>query len=84
MTTSFPQKDEQNQLVDLLQNKEMIVCYGAGGVGKTTTSAALGIKAALMGRRVLALITLVTQVGALQMATRPRAPRRHRRRCQPC
>ncbi len=55
MTTPFPQESEQKQLIDLLQGKEMIVCYGAGGVGKTTTSAALGIKAALMGRRVLVL-----------------------------
>ncbi len=55
MTTQFPQESEQKQLASLLQNKEMIVCYGAGGVGKTTTSAALGIKAAMAGRRVLVL-----------------------------
>lgn len=33
----------------------MIVCCGAGGVGKTTTSAALGLAAARAGRRVLVL-----------------------------
>lgn len=55
MTTSFSQSVEQKKLAELLSQKQMIVCYGAGGVGKTTTSAALGIKAALMGRRVLVL-----------------------------
>ena len=39
----------------LLIEKRVIVCCGAGGVGKTTTSAALGIAAARMGRRVLVL-----------------------------
>jgi anion-transporting ArsA/GET3 family ATPase len=39
----------------LLQSKKVIVCCGAGGVGKTTTSAALGLAAARMGRRVLVL-----------------------------
>ena len=33
----------------------MIVCAGSGGVGKTTVSAALGLRAASNGRRVLAL-----------------------------
>jgi len=33
----------------------VIVCCGAGGVGKTTTSAALGLAAARAGRRVLVL-----------------------------
>jgi len=33
----------------------IIVCCGAGGVGKTTTSAALGLRAAELGRRVVVL-----------------------------
>ena len=33
----------------------MIVCAGSGGVGKTTVSAALAVRAAVGGRRVLAL-----------------------------
>jgi len=55
MTTPFPQEAEREQLEQLLLTKRLIVCYGAGGVGKTTTSAALGIKAALLGRKVLVL-----------------------------
>jgi anion-transporting ArsA/GET3 family ATPase len=39
----------------LIQNHRVIVCTGSGGVGKTTTSAALGIAAARMGKRVLVL-----------------------------
>ena len=33
----------------------VIVCCGAGGVGKTTTAAALGLRAAERGRRVVVL-----------------------------
>ena len=33
----------------------IIVCCGAGGVGKTTTAAALGLRAAEQGRRVCVL-----------------------------
>lgn len=36
-----------------LQEKRLIVCVGSGGVGKTTTAAALAIQAALLGRRVV-------------------------------
>lgn len=39
----------------LLRNKQVVVCCGAGGVGKTTTAAALGLAAAANGRRVLVL-----------------------------
>ena len=33
----------------------IIVCCGSGGVGKTTTAAALGVRAAESGRRVVVL-----------------------------
>ncbi|MEW1550217.1 ArsA family ATPase [Streptomyces tsukubensis] len=36
-------------------NTRIIVCCGAGGVGKTTTAAALGVRAAERGRRVVVL-----------------------------
>ncbi len=39
----------------LLGKKKVVVCVGSGGVGKTTMAAALGIRAATMGRRVLVL-----------------------------
>jgi len=42
-----------NQVSELLKSKKVIACCGAGGVGKTTVSAALAIRAAREGRRVL-------------------------------
>jgi anion-transporting ArsA/GET3 family ATPase len=38
---------------ELLADRHIIVCTGSGGVGKTTTSAALGLRAAEMGRRTI-------------------------------
>ena len=40
-------------ITTLIESKRVVVCCGAGGVGKTTASAALGLAAARMGRRVL-------------------------------
>lgn len=42
-------------LAELVRTKAVIVVCGAGGVGKTTTSAALGLAAARLGRRALVL-----------------------------
>lgn len=42
-------------LENLLLGRQIIICCGSGGVGKTTVSAALGVQAALLGRKVLAL-----------------------------
>jgi anion-transporting ArsA/GET3 family ATPase len=39
----------------VLEEKALIVCVGSGGVGKTTVAAALGLAAALAGRKVLVL-----------------------------
>ena len=39
----------------LIANKRVIVCCGAGGVGKTTTAAAIGLAGASVGRRTLVL-----------------------------
>ena len=43
------------KLRDVVAEKQVIVCCGAGGVGKTTTSAALALSAARLGRRALVL-----------------------------
>lgn len=45
----------QSPLADCLENGRLIVCSGPGGVGKTTTAAALGLRGALMGRKVIVL-----------------------------
>ena len=42
-------------LGDLLKPHKLIICVGSGGVGKTTTAAAIGLHAAHQGRRALVL-----------------------------
>ena len=38
---------------DILTERTVIVVVGSGGVGKTTTAAALGLRAAQLGRRAI-------------------------------
>ncbi|NQU08106.1 MAG: AAA family ATPase, partial [Candidatus Abyssubacteria bacterium] len=40
---------------ELIETREIIICCGSGGVGKTTTAAAIGIQAALHGLKVIVL-----------------------------
>ncbi len=42
-------------LLGLVRDRRVLVCLGPGGVGKTTTAAAVGVGAALLGRRTLVL-----------------------------
>ena len=42
-------------LAEVLAQHRIVVCVGSGGVGKTTTSAALALHAAILGKRVLCL-----------------------------
>jgi anion-transporting ArsA/GET3 family ATPase len=42
-------------LDELLRSRQLVVCVGPGGVGKTTVAAALGVRAAQLGRRTLVL-----------------------------
>lgn len=42
-------------LSHLIQSRRVILCAGSGGVGKTTTAAAIGLAAARLGRRTLCL-----------------------------
>jgi anion-transporting ArsA/GET3 family ATPase len=42
-------------LREVLEEHRVVVCVGSGGVGKTTTAAALAVHAAMEGRRVLCL-----------------------------
>lgn len=42
-------------LAELIESRRVIVTVGAGGVGKTTTAAALGVAAARRGKRVLCM-----------------------------
>jgi anion-transporting ArsA/GET3 family ATPase len=57
MTPAMTQVKTQQELdtLALVDKKHIILCCGSGGVGKTTTSAALGLLAASRGRSVLVL-----------------------------
>jgi anion-transporting ArsA/GET3 family ATPase len=52
-TLNAPHLDIDDLLAD--RNTRIVVCCGSGGVGKTTTAAALGLRAADMGRHVCVL-----------------------------
>ncbi|MCA0293180.1 MAG: ArsA family ATPase [Actinobacteria bacterium] len=57
--------------------KRIIVCCGSGGVGKTTTAAALGLRAAESGRRVVVLtidpaLRLAQSLGLTALDNTPR------------
>jgi anion-transporting ArsA/GET3 family ATPase len=43
------------ELAEVVARHRVVVCLGSGGVGKTTTSAAIALRAAMDGRRVLCL-----------------------------
>jgi anion-transporting ArsA/GET3 family ATPase len=47
-----PRLNSDFDVAGLLQDARILVCCGAGGVGKTTSAAALGLLAAQLGRRV--------------------------------
>ena len=49
-----PPQLDVDRLIDDRRNR-IIVCCGSGGVGKTTTAAAIGLRAAERGRRVVVL-----------------------------
>lgn len=67
----------------LLQGKKIVICCGSGGVGKTTVSAALGVQAALLGKKVLALTVdpakrLADSLGLSELGNREtRVPEEH-------
>ncbi|MDP9034666.1 MAG: AAA family ATPase [Myxococcota bacterium] len=65
-------------LEELIRTRHVLVVVGAGGAGKTTTTAALGVAAAQRGRRVLCLTIdpakrLAQSLGLEQMTTAEQA-----------
>src|SRR5690349_15272605 len=75
MSAAPPVLDVDAMLDD--RSTEIIVCCGAGGVGKTTTSAALALRAAERGRKVVVLTIdparrLAQSMGIEQLDNTPR------------
>ncbi len=65
-----------NSINNLLQEKEVIITCGTGGVGKTTLSAALGIQGARLGKKVLVITIdpakrLATSLGLKDLGDSP-------------
>ena len=62
---------------DMLGSADVVVCCGSGGVGKTTTAAALALRAAERGRRVVVLTIdparrLAQSMGLTELDNTPR------------
>ncbi len=47
--------ERREDFLELVRQRDIVVCAGSGGVGKTTTSAVLGLQAAVEGQRVLVM-----------------------------
>jgi len=70
--------DHRPSLAAVVDERHVIVCTGAGGVGKTTTAAALAIEAARRGRRTIVLTIdparrLAQSLGLSRLSTSPRS-----------
>ncbi len=55
MNSSAPSQISADTIRNVLDDGRLIVCVGPGGVGKTTTAAALGLRAAMAGRKTIVL-----------------------------
>ena len=65
-----------NVIADIVDKKEVIVCAGSGGVGKTTTAAAIAMRAAIEGKKAVVLTIdpakrLATSLGLKELSSEP-------------
>jgi anion-transporting ArsA/GET3 family ATPase len=65
-----------NPISEILATKEVVVCAGAGGVGKTTTAAAIALKAAMDGKKAAVLTIdparrLASSLGLKELSNEP-------------
>lgn len=66
-----------NPITELVAHKEVIVCAGSGGVGKTTTSAAIAIRGAVEGKKTVVLTIdparrLASALGLKELSNEPK------------
>jgi anion-transporting ArsA/GET3 family ATPase len=66
-----------NPIGEILGSKEIVVCAGSGGVGKTTTSAAIALRAAMDGKKAAVLTIdpakrLASSLGLKELSNEPR------------
>ena len=65
-----------NPISELVSKKQVIVCAGAGGVGKTTTAAAIAMQAAIDGKKAAVLTIdparrLASSLGLKELSSEP-------------
>lgn len=65
-----------NPIGEIVATKEIVVCAGSGGVGKTTTAAAIALRAALEGKKAVVLTIdpakrLATSLGLKELSNEP-------------
>jgi anion-transporting ArsA/GET3 family ATPase len=69
-----PREGRANPISELVDKKRILVCAGSGGVGKTTTAAALAMRAAVEGKRAAVLTIdparrLATSLGLKELSS---------------
>ncbi|MFN2594034.1 MAG: ArsA family ATPase [Actinomycetota bacterium] len=65
-----------NPIQEIIRTKEVVVCAGAGGVGKTTTAASIALQAALDGKKAAVLTIdparrLASSLGLKELSDEP-------------
>jgi len=79
----MPPRRQHASLRDLVEHRHVLVCCGTGGVGKTTTAAALAIEGARRGRRTIVVTIdpakrLANALGLDELSNTPREISRDR------